>query len=177
VALAGGPLVLWLYRRTHRYRHAKAPSAFATAIATLHCGAGCTLGDIIAESLALAFPSLLIWFGLGSLFVDRLFASWVLDFILAYLIGIVFQYFSIAPMRHLRFWPSLAAAIKADTLSLIAWQIGMYGVMAAIQFGWRRLMPDSAPFWFAMQIAMLGGFAVSYPVNAMLLSTGIKEKM
>jgi hypothetical protein len=32
-------------------------------------------------------------------------------------------------------------------------------------------------FWFMMQIAMLAGFATSYPVNAWLLKAGIKESM
>ena len=32
-------------------------------------------------------------------------------------------------------------------------------------------------FWFVMQIAMLAGFATSYPVNWWLIRAGIKEKM
>ncbi len=32
-------------------------------------------------------------------------------------------------------------------------------------------------FWFMMQIAMLAGFATSYPVNRRLLNSGIKEPM
>jgi hypothetical protein len=59
----------------------------------------------------------------------------------------------------------------------MAWQIGMYGVMAIVQFSIAHLVPSRVEFWFAMQIAMLAGFAASYPVNWLLLSSGIKEKM
>lgn len=177
VALSGGPLAVWLRHRHGAHPHGNAPMPLAVAAATCHCGAGCTLGDLIAETLAFALPGLLAWFGLGSLFARPLFATWLLDFVLAYLLGIAFQYFSIAPMRGLAPGPGLRAALKADTLSLLAWQAGMYGVMAAVQLGWRHLSAGMPEFWFAMQIAMLAGFAVSYPVNWWLVETGIKERM
>ena len=177
VGLAGGPLVIWLYNRHRAFGHGNAPFPLMTAVATCHCGAGCTLGDLIAETAAVVAPGMLVWFGLGSLFTDPIFAGWVLDFALAFALGIVFQYFSIAPMRGLGLKDGLVAAVKADTLSLAAWQVGMYGAMGIVQFGIRRLMPDSAEFWFAMQAAMLAGFATAYPVNWGLLKAGIKEKM
>lgn len=177
LALSGGPLVVWLYHRHRAYPQGKAPFAVMTAVATCHCGAGCTLGDLIAETLAFLVPGILVAFGLDSLFTGKLPATWLLDFVVAYLLGIVFQFFSIVPMRHLNLPQGLVAALKADTLSIAAWQIGMYGLMAAVQFGLMRLAVDRIEFWFAMQMAMLAGFAVSYPVNAWLLKSGIKEKM
>jgi hypothetical protein len=36
---------------------------------------------------------------------------------------------------------------------------------------------SSPEFWFAMQLAMLAGFATSYPVNWWLVRKGLKEKM
>jgi hypothetical protein len=86
-------------------------------------------------------------------------------------------------MRDLSAAQGLAAAVKADTLSLSAWQIGMYGFMAFAQFHLFRgllgvrLEPTSAEFWLMMQIAMLAGFATSYPVNWWLITIRIKEKM
>ena len=74
-------------------------------------------------------------------------------------------------------------AIKADFLSLTAWQVGMYGFMAFAQFFLFRhllgirLEVATVEFWFMMQIAMWAGFATAYPVNWWLLSKGIKEKM
>jgi hypothetical protein len=74
-------------------------------------------------------------------------------------------------------------AIKADTLSLAASQIGMYGFMALAHF-WlfkrvlgARLEVNSPEFWFMMHAAMLCGFATSYPVNWWLIKSGIKEKV
>lgn len=175
IGLSGGPLAIWLYHR-HRRPGAR-PGWLVTAVATCHCGAGCTLGDLVAETAALAVPGLLVWVGLGSLWGERIFAVWTLDFLLAYLMGIVFQYFSIAPMRGLGLVDGVVAALKADTLSLVAWQVGMYGLMAVVQFGIAHVTAGQVEFWFAMQLAMLAGFAVAYPVNAWLLKAGLKEKM
>jgi hypothetical protein len=83
----------------------------------LHCGSGCTLGDIIAVSLLLAVPV--------KLFGSNLYGEWAIDFLLAFFIGIAFQYYAIKPMRNLSPRAALKAAIKADTLSLTCWQIGM----------------------------------------------------
>lgn len=159
------------------------PFAVAVAKGASHCGAGCTLGDIVAETLALGFPAIAIAFGWHSVFSERIFAVWAFDYLLAFGFGIVFQYFTIAPMRHLSVWPGLWAAVKADTLSLTAWQVGMYGFMAIAHF-WIfgallgvKLTAAMPEFWFMMQIAMLCGFATSYPVNLWLIKIGWKEKM
>ncbi len=37
----------------------------------LHCGSGCTLGDIVAEWLVFLVPAIAVWFGYGSLFGTR----------------------------------------------------------------------------------------------------------
>jgi len=161
----------------------EAPFAVMTAKASTHCGAGCTVGDICAEWLAFAFPVTTLALGYGTLFPDRIFAVWVLDFILAFLFGIVFQYFTIAPMRNLGVGEGIWQAVKADTLSITAWQAGMYGFMAFANFYiFRHLLgapleTDSFEFWFMMQIAMICGFFTSYPMNWWLLRIGVKEKM
>jgi hypothetical protein len=176
-ALWSGPAGVWAY---HRYGRAKRgrddgggeqPFRVAVAKATSHCGSGCTLGDLAAEWLAFGVP----W----TLFGYELFGSWVYDFAFAYLFGIVFQYFTIAPMRGLSFGQGLIQAIKADTLSLIAWQIGMYGWMALARFVIfdHQLSRSTPVFWFMMQIAMWAGFATAYPVNWWLVRSGIKERM
>ena len=99
------------------------------------------------------------------------------------MIGVAFQYFTIKPMRDLSPAEGVAAALKADIASITSWQIGMYGIMALIQFGWFKPMfggiaPVNSPeFWFAMQLAMIAGFVTAYPVNWMLIRIGWKEKM
>lgn len=199
VALFGTVIALWGYFRygrlsthehmmaakKHGHEHVHGEKSFAVMVgeAASHCGSGCTLGDICAEWLAFAAPGVAVWFGWHGVFAEKIFAVWVLDFVFAYIFGIFFQYFTIAPMRGLGFRDGMVAAVKADTLSLIAWQVGMYGFMAIAYFAifpmWfdATLKTNSAEFWFAMQIAMLFGFATSYPVNWWLLKVGIKEKM
>ncbi|SER33289.1 protein of unknown function [Faunimonas pinastri] len=148
-----------------------------------HCGAGCTLGDIVAEWLAFGIPAVAVAFGWHSLFDEKTFAVWILDYIVAFLLGVIFQYFTIKPMRDLSVGQGIVQALKADVLSISAWQIGMYGFMAIAQFAWlnpaygHKAEVNSPEFWFVMQVAMLCGFVTSYPVNWFLLKAGVKEKM
>lgn len=190
-ALFGAVLVLAGYFR-YGTRDAKAPGdvprqpaphAVAVAKGTLHCGSGCAIGDITAESLLHVFPRLRGWLGRPWLFKEKMFAGWVLDFILAFGAGIFFQYFAIAPRRHLPTVQGIAAALKADSLSLAAWQVGMYAVLALLQFKLfqsvlgTHLSAGRPAVWLAMQGAMPGGFLTSYPVNAWLIHARIKEAM
>lgn len=159
------------------------PFPIAVGNGTLHCGSGCALGDVCAEWLVYAFPKVAVAFGWHSLFSDKMFPVWVLDYVFAFVFGIFFQYFSIVPMRGLSFSAGIAAAVKADALSLTAWQIGMYGFMAIAYFAiFRRgfgvrLEVGSFEFWFMMQIAMIVGFLTAYPANWWLIKHGLKEKM
>lgn len=142
------------------------------ALATSHCGAGCTLADIVTENAVFVY-------GL-TLFGVPIFASYLWDLAAAWLLGIVFQYFTIKPLRNLTFSEGVVAAIKADTLSIIAFQVGMYGWMALAYFVFFpefHLRPDQSAFWFMMQIAMIAGFATSYPMNRWLIKSGLKEPM
>lgn len=159
------------------------PFPIMVANSTLHCGSGCTLGDITAEWLVFAVPAVAVAFGWQRVFEEKIFAVWIVDYIFAYLFGIVFQYFTIAPMRGLSLGQGVLAAIKADTLSLTGWQIGMYAFMAFAYFYVFRVLlgtalrTDMVEFWFMMQIAMICGFITSYPVNWWLIRAGLKEKM
>lgn len=179
-ALYAGPLGLWAYWRLGRVpkhgtdgdqAHGDRPFAHSVMLAATHCGSGCTLGDLSAEALLLAVPF--------TLFGSELLTGWTLDFVFAFVIGIAFQYFTIRPMGELSPREALVAALKADTLSLCAWQVGMYGWMAIATFGlFHGQLDKSGPvFWFMMQLAMLAGFATACPVNAWLLRRGIKEAM
>ena len=159
------------------------PFPIAVTKPSSHCGAGCALGDLIAEWAAFLVPAVAMAFGWKSVFAEKTFAVWILDFLLAYGLGIVFQYYTIKPMRDLSPGKAIVQALKADTASITSWQVGMYGFMAVAQFAWFRpayggLAPvDTPEFWFVMQLAMLCGFATSYPVNWALLKMGVKERM
>jgi hypothetical protein len=63
-------------------------------VSATHCGAGCTLGDVISEwSIFLAGVTLA-----GSV----LYASFIFDFTIAWLLGIIFQYVAIIQMQKMR---------------------------------------------------------------------------
>lgn len=187
-ALYSGPICLFAYFKVGRLSTRQAmqeandqgkepptgtrPFWQSSALAATHCGSGCTLGDILAEGVVLSLVPLV-------LFGHRIFAAWAVDYIFAFLLGMAFQYFTITPMKHLSPIQGMKSSLKADTLSLTAWQIGMYGWMGIttfLIFG-HEIEKSSPVFWFMMQIAMITGFLTSYPVNWWLIKAGIKEKM
>ena len=184
-ALFGSVLWLAFYFSASKRKGDEGTASMSIAVAkgASHCGAGCSLGDIIAEWLAFGVPAVAVWFGWHSIFSEKVFAVWILDYIVAFALGVAFQYFTIKPMRDLSVGRGIIQAVKADAASITSWQVGMYGMMAIGQFLWFKpayggLAHVNTPeFWFLMQIAMLAGFCTAYPVNWWLVSSGIKEKM
>ncbi len=203
-ALYMGPLAIWAYRkmgvtnakenssqeqarqREERAAHiddpirkqeVKAGKPFWSIVfvGVTHCGSGCTLGDIWSE-----FMIFYTGFAFAGDTPNKIFQSYlVMDYILAYLLGIVFQYFSIAPMRGVSGFKGIWAAVKADTLSLTAFEMGLFGWMAIVRFFLfhPEVKPDQATYWFMMQIGMCLGFLTSYPMNWWLMKRGLKEAM
>lgn len=180
-----GPAAWWAYRRygrpmtarwlaEHDRRDPPAKPAWATtAVGVSHCGAGCTVGDIVAEFVV---------FALGATIAGvTLYAEMVGDYLAAILLGIVFQYFAIAPMRGLGIGKGLLQAAKADVLSLTSFEVGLFAWMALMATVFypapHHLHPDSPVYWFLMQIGMLIGFATAWPTNVWLIRRGIKEAM
>jgi hypothetical protein len=153
----------------HAHESSEPPMWQAVFKGAAHCGAGCALGDFAAEWIALGLGLVL----LGSALAARL----TLSFVLAYAAGIAFQYFAIAPMRGLGFRAGIVAAVKADTFSLIAYEIGMFAWMIYRAYGWPAMQPTDWSYWLMMQIAMVLGFATTYPVNWLLIRFGVKERM
>lgn len=186
-ALYFGPFAVFMYRKSlplmekkpmtekmkalqEEYKGAP-PTMFQNSIAVFHCGAGCSIGDLIAESIV---PTM------GLIFAGEFGSKLILDFVFAYVLGIAFQYFTIVPMRGLSFGKGLVAAARADTISIVLFEIGMFGWMAITYFLFfpsPHLDPGMAVFWFMMQIAMICGWATSLPANAGLIRMGWKEKM
>ncbi len=191
-ALYWGPAAIWFYLRYGRRmatRRGEEPAAgergggdrgdsddeplrwWQVAKGVAHCGGGCTLGDIVAEWLVLAAG----WTIAGK----ALYADFPADFVAAWTIGIAFQYFAIVPMRGLSPLRGIWAAIKADTLSILAFQVGLFFGMWLYQ---EVIFPDPLPkttatYWVCMALAMILGFFTAYPANAWLIKVGWKERM
>lgn len=193
-ALYWGPVAVWQYFKRGRVRstpvlariggmdHAaeveggQRPQVGGTgwwplSKAVSHCGAGCTLGDIVAEWIVFASG-----FTLASIALP---ADMLLDFVLAWSFGVVFQYFTIAPMRGVSGMKGIWLAMRADTLSILAFQLGLFAGMTIYnQLIWSPPLPhDSAAYWMMMQLSMILGFFTAMPVNAWLIRMGWKEEM
>lgn len=190
-ALWAGPFGVWAYhnnqKRLMHHNHA-APMAMemknssvqtahpghlpwqSIMVGTLHCGAGCTLADLIGPWLFRLAPF--------ALFGSAVFGEWALEYILALILGVVFQYAGLASAVSQRGLPLWWRAFKVDVLSLTAWQTGMYGWMAVVMFVLLGMVSPAEPvFWLMMQIGMFAGFITAYPMNWLLMRLGIKEAM
>ncbi len=140
-------------------------------LSALHCGAGCTLADIIGEGIG--------YFGFSHLSGWTIWWQWGFDYILALIIGVLFQFAAIRPMMKMSVSKTILRALRIDFFSLTSWQIGMYLFMGFIFFIYpaERFEQNSIMFWFLMQIAMLTGFLFAYPTNYILIKLKIKPAM
>ena len=161
--------------KSHEYNSNKTSRSFWESIfvSATHCGAGCTIGDVISTWL--------IFIGAIVIFGSILITAFILDFMLAWLLGVVCQYLAISEMRKVTLREGLVDSIKADTFSLAAFEIGLFGwmtIVALVIFGttWHA-NPTEPIFWFMMQIGMTIGFFTSYPANIWLVKKGIKHSM
>lgn len=99
--------------------------------------------------------------------------EYVADYLVAVSLGIVFQYFAIAPMRGFGLRDGLIEAAKADILSLTAFEVGLFAWMALTQlffFPRPHLGADHAFYWFLMQVGMVVGFFTAWPANVRLIA-------
>ena len=170
---------LWFGRAPHKHsnqeaRHSKRPMWQSVVLGATHCGAGCSLADLIVEGGL---------FLLGISFVvlgHKVFGNWLVDYVMALLTGIAFQYGAHAPMSNAPRGQLLWQSLKSDVLSLSSWQIGMYGWMAIcifVLFDENTMSANHWSFWLMMQVAMLAGFLTACPVNWLLIRSGVKEAM
>jgi hypothetical protein len=177
-ALYLGPLGWLSYSRLGRPKLVSGAQAhmeettlrWESLISGTHCGAGCVVGDVIGEWIIFA--------GGVTIAGISLWPEYIIDFVLAYVFGILFQYWAIKPVSQLTRRQALVHAIQADTLSVITFEIGLFGWMAlAFLILFPDLHTDQAAYWFMMQIGMALGLVTTYPVQIWLLRRGIKDPM
>ncbi|HVW81125.1 MAG TPA: DUF4396 domain-containing protein [Mycobacteriales bacterium] len=180
-----GPAASWAYRsfgrpKSPQWQHERGlrgpqpePDWAPVALGVTHCGAGCTLGDIIAEFAV---------FGVGATVAgEPLYAEYAGDYLAALGLGIAFQYLAIASMRNLSVRAGLSTAAKADVLSLTSFEVGLFDWMGLVYFVlWpapHHLTPSAPTYWFLMQVGMVIGYFTAWPTNVWLIRRGIKEGM
>jgi hypothetical protein len=73
----------------------------------------------------------------------------------------------------------LLAPTKADTISLVSFEVGMLAWMALTHEVLSRqpLKRTEPAYWFMMQIAMGAGFLTAWPASSWLIRRGLKEAM
>lgn len=127
------------------------------ALATLHCLAGCAVGEVLGLVIgtALGWPDA---------------ATIALAVALAFLFG---YSFSTVPLVRagLGFFAALNLVFAADTLSIAVMEIVDNAVMALIP----GAMGDglaSPVFWLSMAIALGAAFVAAFPVNRWLIDRG-----
>lgn len=153
------------------HHHAPKPKWQSVFVGVTHCGGGCTLGDAVAAPIVAATGFIV----LGS----TLLGHYVGAFIGAYLFGLAFQILPAMEMGETNIAKAFINAVKADTVSLVAFEIGMFAWLAIAFLGILGNEPSVASpvYWFQMQIAMVIGFVTAYPANWWLINRGIKHGM
>lgn len=125
--------------------------------ATLHCLAGCAIGEVAGLVLGTA----LAWSNFTTIAV-----SIVLAFITGYAL-------STLPLikAGLALKTALLTVLAADTLSILSMEIADNTVMAAIP-GAMNAGLGNVLFWVTMPLSLTIGFIVAVPVNRYLLARG-----
>ena len=107
-----------------------------------------------------------------------MFGEWTLDYLIALLIGVTFQYAALSPMLQQTgpriWWRALRLTFFLDRMA--GWNVWLDGVgLSSFRSG--SISPTRIEFWFMMQLAMVCGFFTAYPMNWWLVEAGIKTAM
>jgi len=172
VTLFTGPIGLLLYVLSCREplpgTHAEYVRARWRQVvgSTMHCVAGDGIGILVAAAL-LAPLGLPVWanllgeYGLGFLF------GWT-----------IFQALFMRDMAGGNYALSLRMTFLPEFVSMN----GLMAGMIALSVPWRQAVgslaaPTHPEFWFILSLSLTLGFAVTYPLNWWLVSTGLKHGM
>lgn len=125
--------------------------------ATLHCLAGCSIGEVLGMVLATAF-------GLGN--SASIALATALAFVFGYLLTMLPLLRAGVPLRR-----ALALAFASDTVSIATMEVVDNGVMLVIPGAMEAGLGDFR-FWGSLAVSLLLGGAAAYPVVRWLISRG-----
>jgi hypothetical protein len=134
------------------------PSSNRLALsATLHCLAGCSIGEVLGMVAGTAL-------GLGQATTVGL--SIVLAFVFGYLLTIV-------PLLRagVSFYAALGLALASDTVSIAIMEIADNAIMLAIP-GAMAAGPGELIFWGSLSLSLLVAGAAAFPVVRWLITRG-----
>jgi hypothetical protein len=148
-----------LHRGEHEIHHEPGDQALTRVAvsATLHCLTGCAIGEILGLVLA-------TWWGWSDL------PSIVLAIALAFVFGYALTIWPV--MRSgLPLKSAITIALAADTLSILTMEIVDNAILLAIP-GAMDAGLTSPLFWGSLAVALAIAFAVTVPVNRVLIGRG-----
>lgn len=129
-----------------------------TAIsATLHCLAGCAIGEILGLALA-------TWWGWSN--GPSIALAFVLAFVFGYSFTVVPVFRSGMTLRR-----AVAVALAADTLSILTMELVDNAVVLTIPGAMDAGLRD-ALFWGSLAFSLAVAFVVTVPVNRWLIARG-----
>ena len=125
--------------------------------ATLHCLAGCSIGEILGMVIGTA----LNWSNLLTV---------TISIILAFVFGYAF---TIRPLRHagIPLPRAVRLALASDTVSITIMEIVDTSIMLAVP-GAMRAHIDERLFWISLTAALVTAGVAAYPANRWLISRG-----
>jgi hypothetical protein len=129
---------------------------------TAHCFSGCGIGEVVG---ILLFSTVFAFMGTAALALGT--------FVLAYLGGTVLN---VGPLMQegVGFREAIVDTFYSETTSITVMEVAAIGtdLLVAGEAGITSLL-----FWMGMALSLSVGFLVSYPVNVLLVSRGVKGGM
>jgi hypothetical protein len=127
------------------------------ASATLHCLAGCSVGEIAGMAISTG----LRWSNAANI---------ALSITLAFIFGYAF---SVRPLlsHKLPLNQALKIALAADTASIATMELADNGFLLAVP-GAINANLDSLLFWISLAVSLVVAFAAAFPVNRYLIVRG-----
>lgn len=145
------------HQHEHHHHTSKTNLNKMAASATLHCLAGCAIGEV---------AGLIIGTALGWENIPTTILAIALAFISGFTLSTI-------PLRKagLGFFAALSVVFAADTLSIAVMEIVDNGVMLAIPGAMNAGLTNPL-FWISMPIALAIAYVAAYPLNRYLLTKG-----
>lgn len=127
------------------------------ASATLHCLAGCAVGEMIGVTIGTHT---------GMLPQQTVLLAGVLSFVSGYSV-------STWPLLRagLSFWKALRTVLAADTVSILTMTIVDNIIMLTIPGAMNKDLAHPI-YWLSRSISLVAAFVAAYPVNVYLLNRG-----
>ena len=149
-------------RPTSRRSHGNAMGAWRTAAeATLHCLAGCVVGEIagLSVGVTLGFPPA---------------ATIALATLLAYISGFTLGLLPVMRREKVPLLSALQLIWVGEAVSIAVMEIAMNAVDYAVG-GMGAPSVLHPAFWYGIAAAVPAGFIAALPVNVLLLRRGLKK--